>query len=804
MSSNNQKCIVVLGNGSREVAILKSLKKEQVHGGIGADICLYYHADRKNPTIPIRYLDRLDIELLVKQEKKLIKYIVIGQEKYFQDPLILSCHLTGIPVIGPHPIAAKLETSKMFAREIVQQVDKSFNPKYHITDLRHDMSFVVKPNGLTGGKGVKIYPDDFNSYSDAMCYIRELGGQDKCVIEERLVGDEFSMMCFSDSKTLHFMPIVQDFKRGLDGDKGLNTGSMGSICDNRYSPYPMRPAEMVKQNAGIYFLNSKEYGKCSEFMNKIVNYMNKNIYEYSGILYGSFMRTNDDQLKLIEFNCRFGDPEAINVLDLLLTPLHNIFQAIISKTLHMITPVYEHRINHVSYVVPEKYGTGEPVTVHSSICQTFKSNELDDYEKDDREYFPSHTLYGHKHHNSSKLNNKYEIFPSSIDHVIYENTSGNTRITKLFPTTSRFYGVLFHGNTFEECNEKLDTYFINHPLSTGLSRRTDILDTYIDRKNRFYYTSLGGVDTNLVNKTLEEVKSDIQSTQTNQNNEYGSFGGHFKINNPNDNIELVASTDGVGTKILLLEKVFGNKGYYIAGQDLVNHNIDDILVDGAEPLFFLDYFGCNKFEPANFKEFVRGCTDACKKYNIALIGGETAVMKDVYRPNTADLTGTIIGRKVFNYRNNDARGSILVGIPSSGFHTNGFSLLREFVSSCDNDSFLKSIMPGIKEPHRCYLNLIRNLIMDDEVLIKGLVHITGGGFHDNIKRIVKRPYVLNVSKMEFPDYYSEILKRMSKTECINTFNCGYGLVIITDGLDKTNFEKIQELEPNAKIIGAIN
>ena len=263
MSTTNQKCIIVLGNGSREVAILKSLKKEQVHGGIGANICLYYHADRKNPTIPIRYLDRLDIELLVKREKKLIEYIVVGQEKYFQDPIILSCHLIGIPVIGPHPIAAKLETSKMFAREVVQQVDKSFNPRYHITDLRHDMSFVIKPNGLTSGKGVKIYPDDFNSYNDAMCYIRELGSQDKCVIEERLVGDEFSMMCFTDSKILHFMPIVQDFKRGLDGDKGINTGSMGSICDNRHSPLPMRPSEMVKQNAGIYFLNSKEYSKCT-------------------------------------------------------------------------------------------------------------------------------------------------------------------------------------------------------------------------------------------------------------------------------------------------------------------------------------------------------------------------------------------------------------------------------------------------------------------------------------------------------------------------------------------------------------
>lgn len=792
-----KKQVIIFGNGSREVAILKSLIKEQVNGDIGSDVEFCYHADKYNPAIPCKYLGGFDIDLLIKANKHLVEYVVVGQEKYFQDPLILTCFMTGIPVVGPHPVVAKLETSKMFAREVVQQVDKSFNPSYHLTDLRHDMSFVIKPDGLSGGKGVKIYPDDFNSYSEAMHYIRELGGDNRCVIEERLEGDEFSLMCFTDGKILHFMPIVQDFKRGLEGDKGVNTGSMGSICDNRYAPFAMQ-TDMVKKNAGIYFLDSKEYARCTEFMNKVVGYMKAQVREYKGILYGSFMKTKDGQLKLIEFNCRFGDPEVINVLDLLMTPLHDIFNGIIQNTLHLIVPVYENKVNHVVYVVPEKYGTGEQVVNDENTLQLFNRNDIMDYESDDRIEFSHHMLYGHKHHNNEKKDKPYEIFPASVNKI----GNVNPLKTQLYPTKSRFYGVLFTGKGFEECQEKLDTYFRQHIVPAGLRRRTDILNTYLDRKNRYHYTSLGGVDTNMVNKTLEEVKTDIQSTQVNQSNEYGSFGGHYTMKS-DTNIELVASTDGVGTKILLLEQVFGDKGYYIAGQDLVNHNIDDILIDGAEPRFFLDYYGCNKFEPNNFKQFIKGCTDACKKYNIALVGGETAVMKDVYRPNTADLTGTIVGCKTMTYHNGGSIGQILVGIPSSGFHTNGFSLLRSFVDSDDSNTFLDSIKLGITEPHRCYLDLVSELYWSDETPIIGLVHITGGGFHDNIKRIVKRPYELDIDAFEFPVYYNEILKRMTKEECINTFNCGYGLVIITDGLDATNFENIKKLEPNAKIIGKI-
>lgn len=807
MSDIDQKYIIILGNGAREAAILKSLRKEQVNRYFGYNIYLSYHADKKNPAIPCKYIDRLTLEDIIYRDAKSIEYIVVGQEKYFNDKLLLDCFAANIPVVGPHPTVAKLETSKKFARNIVENVDDSFNPKYDfsLNDIHKDMSFVIKPDGLTGGKGVKIYPDDFDCFESAIAYINHLGGISKCLIEERLVGDEFSMMCFVDNKLTHFMPIVQDFKRALNNDKGLNTGSMGSICNNRNGSYSNKNYAM--NDTGLYFLHD-EYSKCTKFINSIIKYLSEHVGKYNGILYGSFMKTQNNELKLIEFNCRFGDPEAINILDLMLTPLHHVFTAIIKNKLSLRVINYEYKINYLVYVVPEHYGTGESSKSHTSPGQTFKFNDILTYDIDDREPTPQSAFTGHMHFDNKKVYKPYEIFPASVYRLTYCNhpdvpvpNNGHPTGVTIYPTDSRFYCVLVNGDTFDECKTKLDAYFQSNPVSTGLRRRTDILDTYLDKKNRYYYTSIGGVDTNLVNDTLQEVKNDIESTHTqnNQENKYGSFGGHFKLNN---NIELVASTDGVGTKILLLDAIYGEKGYYIAGQDLVHHNINDILVDCATPLFFLDYFGCNKFKPSDFKQFIKGCTDACNKYNIALIGGETAIMKDIYKSDTADLTGTIVGQKTFNYNNNITNG-ILVGIPSSGFHTNGFSLLRHFCSSCDDNSFMDSILPGIEEPHRCYLDLISTLMLDDKTTINGLIHITGGGYHDNIKRIIKSSYELDIDAIEFPKYYDEILKRMTKEECVNTFNCGYGLIIITDGLDETNFENIKKLEPNAKIIGKI-
>lgn len=784
------KHIIILGGGAREVAICRSLLKTK-------NLNILYYADQENIQLTklcgnnsyyhSEEFDNLTLETFNFK----INYIVVGQEKYFLNKNLLKLEKLGIPIIGPTQ-SCKLELSKHYTRIIVGLKEHSFNPRYEVLydnndkftftndNLNNNNSFVIKPDGLTGGKGVKLFPEHFtnndkqqnrvhfeqnientqdkikfeNNIIDVKTYQNAINYINNCkevLIEEKLQGEEFSLMCFTDSHTLKFMPLVKDYKRAFEGDLGPNTGSMGSVCDNN-----------------LYFLNEEELSRCKKLMTDVILYMKEINKPYKGILYGSFMKTNDNELKLIEFNCRLGDPEAINVLQLLDTSLDQIFEYINNQNLHELDIKFNNMVNTLIYVVPKNYGLENKnlLIEPNQICLEHEN------------------LLNDKLYLASMKNNN----------------------NSLVPTSSRSYGLLFDGKNFNECQTKMNEYFNNNTLNTKIFRiRNDIVSSYLDKKNKYKYTSIAGINTNLVGDTLNELKKDIESTYNdNVKSEFGEFSGCFTIEdnildnvlpNPLDDsrkLNLMASTDGVGSKILLLEKIFNHKGYYIAGQDLVNHNINDILVDGGHPLFFLDYFGCNQLNPENLKQFVKGCVTACKRYNISILGGETAIIKSIFKENTADLNGTIVGYKRYRfYPKLITKGDILVGIPSSGFHTNGFSLLQKYYTTNS------SLIEGIKQPHRCYLDLIQKLI-NKNITIKTMSHITGGGFYDNLNRVIKVPYKLYDFK--FPIYYKDLLQNISRDECINIFNCGYGLVLV---VSKEEFTKIQNVEPNANIIGEI-
>lgn len=810
---SNIKIIVIFGGGSREVAIAKKLFNQN-------KISLYYCADKENYQMneicKKKQIDNIEEENTVfKKEyseaikllnsyyipndikyiqnfinKISINYIVIGQEKYLEDKYISMFDKKNINIIGPKYNAAKLELSKSYARNVIKCINSDFNPKLNLFNkyveienielVNRDKSFVIKPDGITGGKGVKIYPDHFNSFEEAINYIKVCK---EGLVEERLEGQEFSLMCFTDSVTVKFMPPVQDFKRALEGDKGMNTGSMGSICDNVN---------------GLYFLSDSDMKKCKDMVRNVINYMSYNEDYYKGILYSSFMKTSCGEIKIIEFNARFGDPEGINVLSLLETDLHTIFNAINYEELSKLDIEFKKNCNSVIYIVPKNYGLMEV------------NNDDDCIETDSLEDMSRKTLSCEKtiinKVSKNNKNNKICSYIGSMNMVELTDLIDFETSIYLEPTKSRSYALLFESQSLEECCVMMSSFFGEiYKLNDKLFRyRKDIISGYLDRMYKSKYTSIAGIDTNLVGNTLSESKKYIENTFTkNVVSSFGQFSGCYTIDdnimkncNRDNQLELMASTDGVGTKILLLEQLFGSKGYYIAGQDLVNHNINDILVDGGSPLFFLDYYGCNKLNPDNLKEFIRGCSDACVLNGISILGGETAIMKDIYKANTADLNGTVVGYKRYHFDTKTiCSGDVLVGIPSSGFHTNGFSLLRKYYDD--------SLIPGIKNPHRCYSELIYSLINtnsneNSNKYIKGLSHITGGGFYDNLNRVIKVPYELY--DFEFPLYYKSLLEKMTRKECINTFNCGYGLVIICS---KELFNVILDIEKDAKVIGKV-
>jgi len=270
--------------------------------------------------------------------------------------------------------------------------------------------------------------------------------------------------------------------------------------------------------------------------------------------------------------------------------------------------------------------------------------------------------------------------------------------------------------------------------------------------------------------------------------EIGSFGGLFDITLLNmKSPVLVSSIDSVGTKV----KVASMAGKYRGiGMDMVNHSVNDILTLGAKPLFFLDYFASSKLNPGVLAEIVEGMSAACIENNCALIGGETAEMPGVYKKGEFDLAGTIIGgaeREKLITGKDIKKGDIVIGLPSSGLHTNGFSLARRVFFEelgWKIDKYIPEISDTIGNillaVHTSYLNIVFPYLPS----IKGIAHITGGGFYDNIVRIL--PEALNViitkGKWDIPYIFKLIQKygNVPEKEMFHTFNMGIGMVIITD------------------------
>ncbi len=296
-----------------------------------------------------------------------------------------------------------------------------------------------------------------------------------------------------------------------------------------------------------------------------------------------------------------------------------------------------------------------------------------------------------------------------------------------------------------------------------------------------------GVDIDAGEETVRRISGLVKSTFTPQVlTELGSFGAMFDARFAGmEEPVLVSSVDGVGTK-LKVASIYGV--HHTVGQDLVNHCVNDILTTGARPLFFLDYFATGRLEPDVVAQVIEGLVIACRENGCALIGGETAEMPGMYAPNEYDIAGTIVGvvEKKRALRKEDVRaGDVLVGLPSSGLHTNGFSLartilLKHFSLSSHFDELGGTLGDALLKIHRSYLSLLHPLILEGE--IHALSHITGGGIAGNTLRVVPRDRELHVdwNAWSVPPIFSMIqrLGDVPVEDMRRTFNMGVGIVAI--------------------------
>ena len=342
--------ILLVGNGAREHALAEAILRSYPTPR------LYSFMKANNPGIAdlsekIKLGSYADMEAITgfATENK-IEFAVIGPEDPLNNGVVDALSACGIPAVGPTKSLSRLETSKSFTRNLVSKYNIPGNPQFKVFKvidgveafLNQLEGIVLKPDGLTGGKGVLVQGDHFTTKEEALTLCRQiLAESSSLIVEEKFDGEEFSLQCLCDGKTVIATPLVQDHKRRFDGDKGPNTGGMGSCSLADHSMPFLKPQdledglEITRQVAAALL---KETGS-----------------PYQGIMYGGFIAIKNG-VKLLEYNARFGDPEAMNILPLLKTDFVAICRHIIKGTLDKLKIEFEHKATVCKYVVPKGYG----------------------------------------------------------------------------------------------------------------------------------------------------------------------------------------------------------------------------------------------------------------------------------------------------------------------------------------------------------------------------------------------------------------------------------------------------------------
>jgi len=342
--------ILIVGSGAREHAIAVALARSPQmpslicfsgarNPGIAALSTAYGIGSITDPGAVVAFAHEQDATMAI-----------IGPEAPLAEGVADALWAANIPVVGPTKSLARIESSKGFARELVAKYEIAGNPFFQrfesmhgVEDLieRYPNQHVIKDDGLAGGKGVKVCGDHLLSYHDSLAFCRELAAvHHPFVIEEKIEGEEFSLMSFCDGNTLRHMPAVQDHKRAYEGDKGPNTGGMGTYSDADHK---------------LPFLSDEDVTTAQRINEQVATALAKECgASYQGILYGGFMATKDG-VKLIEYNARFGDPECLNLLTLLETDFVTICRAIVDQTLADVRVTFAAKASVCKYVVPGGY-----------------------------------------------------------------------------------------------------------------------------------------------------------------------------------------------------------------------------------------------------------------------------------------------------------------------------------------------------------------------------------------------------------------------------------------------------------------
>ncbi|KAK3828561.1 MAG: phosphoribosylglycinamide synthetase [Benniella sp.] len=680
-----------------------------------------------------------------------VNFVVAGPEQPLVEGVAGVFQKIGIPVFGPSLKAARMEGSKTFSKDFMKKHNIPTAAYENFTDAaaakefirKADFNVVLKASGLAAGKGVLIPITKEEAYQgvDEILVQKVFGDAgNELVVEEFLDGQELSILAFSDGYTVVPLPPAQDHKRIFDNDQGPNTGGMGCYC-----PTPVATPEVLADIKRT-------------ILQPTINGMRRDGFPFVGILFTGIMLTSSGP-KVLEYNVRFGDPETEVVLPLLSddTDLAEVMVACTEGRLDSvrvgIKPGFAATVVIASGGYPGKYPTGKEITLQKT--------------EEDVIVF---------HAGTSFKDNK---LLTSGGRVLAATGVAKDLRTAVDKAYSGVKTVAFDGMFYRKD--------IAHRAFTFLAQQSSTA-------NQMTYAQ-AGVSIDAGNLLVQQIKPLVKATRrVGADGEIGGFGGLFDLKAAGfqDPI-LVSATDGVGTKLKLAQLT----GIHdTIGQDVVAMNVNDLIVQGAESLFFLDYYACGKLEVDVAKDVVKGVADGCLMAGCALIGGETSEMPGLYSPGDYDLAGFAVGaverNKIIPRMDEIKAGDILLGLASSGAHSNGYSLIRKIVersnqelhSPCPWDK-TKSLGQSLLTPTRIYVKQLLPVVRKG--LVKAMAHITGGGFIDNIPRVLPKELGVEVdaSTWPFPDVFKWIMAtgNVPHREMARTFNCGIGMVLVVNSDD---------------------
>jgi phosphoribosylaminoimidazole synthetase len=479
------------------------------------------------------------------------------------------------------------------------------------------------------------------------------------------------------------------------------------------------------------------------FIQPVIDHLAAAATPYIGVLYAGLMLTADGP-RLIEFNCRFGDPEAQAVLPLLESDLAELALACCNGTL-----------------------SESSLTIRGGAACTVVAAAPG---------YPSNPIIG-----------------QAISGLGHDGTEAITFLAGTDGakvTGGRVLAVTGLGDSLAVARDNAYQRMAMIHFD-GMQVRGDIGWRAAGAMLTSYAAT--GVDIDEGSRAVSQMKHAVERTHGPAVlRGVGSFGGAFsgKAIKAMDEPVLVASTDGVGTKVELAARLGKYRG---VGADIVNHCIDDVLVQGARPLFFLDYIASSKLDADQVAEVVTGMAEACEAAGCALLGGETAEMPGVYAPGAFDIAGTLVGiveQSDMLPRRELVVGDALIGVASNGPHTNGFSLLRKVFEWLPMDStppgFDRTIGEALLVPHRSYLDVLTAALATGQ--IKALAHITGGGLPENLPRVLPDDCDATITLGSWPvpplfQLVREVATNLDTYELHRTLNMGVGMVIVCSAAD---------------------